>query len=142
MKPFDLRAGPNGQSEGRGVAGEEPGEERKHIDMGKRYGNGIQRSALSPASQLPSVVRPSPSACPPSPSFPAILAKRSRYLLLEETFCSKHSVILRTVESCDYTEPIDDAKSRPRLRFATPCAIRITRGCATRKSPFPILYNA
>lgn len=48
--------------------GRNTGEERKHIDMGKRYGNGIQRSALSPASQLPSVVRPPPlSACPLSP---------------------------------------------------------------------------
>lgn len=84
---------------------------------------------------------PPPSARPPSPSS-LILVKRSRYLLLEETFCSVHSVILRTLESCDYSEPIDDAKSRRRLRFATPCAIRITWECATRESPFPILYNA
>lgn len=53
MKPFDLRAEPNGWSAARvGVFGE--GERvRKHIDMRKRYGNGIQRSALSPAANYP-----------------------------------------------------------------------------------------
>lgn len=92
-----------------------------------------RRQANYPSSSdFPSL----PSTChPPFPST-AIPAKRSRYLLLEETFCSKYFVILRTVESCDYSEPID-AKSWPRLRFATPCAIQ----CAMRKSSFLILMR-
>lgn len=48
MKPFDLRVRRNGRCRGglRGWRG-------KHIDMGKRYENGIQRSALSPTANYP-----------------------------------------------------------------------------------------
>jgi len=51
-----------------GCRGGGTGGREEHIDMGKRYGNGIQRSALSLASQLPSVVRLPPSTCSPSRS--------------------------------------------------------------------------
>lgn len=135
MKPFDLRTGPNGRSGG--VAGEEPEEERKHIDMGKRYGNGIQRSALSPASQLPSVVRLPPSACS-SPS-PSSGHTREEIALL----ITRRNVLFQAL--CNIANPWSLAITSNRLttqnrgrvpRFATPCAIRIARGCATRKFPF------
>lgn len=134
-----------GQMGGRGSRGgvarkEESSRGRKHIDMGKRYGNGIQRSALSPASQLPSVVRlhpPSPLPRPPPtlpPTFPAIPAKKSHYLLLEETFRA-----LCNIASPEITANRSTTRNRGRVsRFATPCAVQITRGCtmkALRASP-------
>lgn len=112
MKPFDLRAGPNGRSGG--VAGKERGGREETY----RYGEALRQRNTEERiiAGKPTTLR-RPTLCPSRPSVlppPTIPAKRSRYLLLEETFCSEHSVILRTVESCDYSEPIDDTKSRPR----------------------------
>lgn len=77
-------------------------------------------------------------------------AKRSHYLLLEETFCSEREReralcnIASPAESRDYSEPIDDREIAAAFpRFATPCAVQIARGCTMSENlpPAAILPN-
>lgn len=87
-----------------GVAGgREEGEEREGEET-YRYGEALRQRnteeriiAGKPTTLRPNIPARPPSLPPAHLLFLAILARRSHYLLLEETFCSQHSVILRTV---------------------------------------------
>lgn len=119
MKPFDLRAGPNGWfgvSRGcckRGGTGE--GEETYRYGEVLRQRNIEERIIAGKPTTLLRRTTPWPPTL--SPTFPAIPARRDRI-----TYYTRRNIpfgalcnIATRMESRDYSEPIDDAKSRPRF---------------------------
>lgn len=116
--PAEVHGG-RGRGQGSG-GGEEEEEEGRGTEETYRYGEALRQrnteERIIAGSQLPSVVRP--SSLRPS-SLRAHLprrspARRSHYLLLEETFCSEHSVILRIARSPAITT--NRLTTRPRIR--------------------------
>jgi len=121
VKPFDLRAGPNGWSGATGVSRgryQEGGEETYRYGEALRQRNTEERIIAGKPTTLR---RPTiPLLFSLLPSFPAIPAKRKALLITRRNILRRAlcNIANRGVPT-DYSESIDDAKSQPHSRFAT-----------------------